>query len=125
MRAESGWFKMSGVQGRQALNQVLVLAKKSTDHDLSLHLAYDYSDSYKTAQTWTDTALDSVNAAWPRQQVAHLLHDDAEGQALRIKLEDATPTGSSAGVGQGATWIALTIEGAAREGAARLPEVSQ
>ena len=125
MRAESAWFKLSGVQGWQAMNRVLILGKRSTDHDLSLSLAYEYSDTYKTAQVWTDTALDAVNAAWPRQQLEHQLHDDAEGQAVRLKLEDATPTGGTVGTGEGATWIALAFEGAAREGAAKLPEASR
>ena len=125
MRAESAWFKLSGVQGWQAMNRLLILGKRSTDHDLSLSLAYEYSDTYKTAQVWTDTALDAVNAAWPRQQLEHQLHDDAEGRAVRLKFEDATPTGGTVGTGEGATWIALAFEGAAREGAAKLPEASR
>lgn len=125
MRAESGWFKFAGVQGRHVVSKLLTLAKKSTDHDLSMYLAYDYSDTYKTVETWTDTRLDALNAVWPRQQLEHGLHDDAEGQAIRVKVEDATPTGGTVSTGKGATWIALTLEGTPREGAANLSDLSR
>lgn len=125
LKAETAWFKMAGVQGYHALNRVLLLAKYATDHNLAMSFAYDYSSTYKTARTFTRAEIATVTAGLPNEQLEHGLHVDSEGQSMRIKLEDATPTGGTVGTGQGATWVALTIEGTPRQGAARLPSTSR
>lgn len=125
MRVSTGWFKMAGIQGTHALNRVLFLGRKSSDHNLSMSVAYDYSSSFKAARTWTHTEIAAVVASWPTEQLEHQLHVDAEGQSMRMTIEDATPTSGTVGTGAGATWIALSIEGMPKNGAARLPSTAR
>jgi hypothetical protein len=122
MKAETGWIKLGGIQGKHMLERVLVFAKKNTRADLSFELAYDYSSTYETAATWSANALDSLVTNIGRIQVAHGLHDEAEGVALRVRLSDATPTGGTVTTGKGHTWIALTFEGTAQQGTTNLPD---
>lgn len=124
-RAVPMWTKFGGLQGLQHVNKVLVLAKAGTDNDLSISFAYDYSSSYRSARTYTAANLTSISAALPNLQLEHLLHDDAESQALSMKLEDATPTSGSVGTGQGSPWIGLTFEAVPKPGAYHLPSVSR
>ena len=49
-------------------------------------------------------------------------NDDAEGQAIRVRITDATPTTGSVGTGRGATWLAMTFDITPREGPAEVPE---
>lgn len=126
MRAVSPWIKASGLQGLQHVNRALLLAKNATHHDLNVYFAYDYSSTYKSARLYTATQLATLNAALPNQQIEHPLHDDARCEAIRIKIEDATPsTGQSVTTGQGATWIGLTFEVAPQQGAYKLPDESR
>ena len=122
MLAESAWLKLGGIQGNHLLERALVLARKSTRADLSFSLAYDYSGTYETAATWTATVLDGLTTDIGRIQVAHGVHDEAEGVAVRVLLSDATPTGGTVSTGKGATWIGLSFQGTAREGGTNLPD---
>jgi hypothetical protein len=125
MRAETGWFKLSGIQGRQIANRFLLLGKQTSYADLSLQVAYDYSDTYQAAATWTAPTLATLSTGLGRIQLQHDLHDDAEGQAVRLLLSDATPTTNAVGNGTGFTWIALTLEGAPRPLAAEVPDTAR
>lgn len=125
MRVETGWFKLAGLQSQQMLHTMLLMARYATDHNLNVSAAYDYSTTYKSANTYTRASLATLNASWPSQQIEHPLHVDAEGQSMRLKIEDATPTGGTVGTGQGATWVALTVHGTPKEGAALLPSIAR
>lgn len=131
MRAETGQIRIPRgpegihVQSMQHMNKVLLLARRSTDHNLSMYAAYDNSTSYKTADTWNRAAIATLIASWPTQQLEYPLHVDSEGQAVQLKIEDVTPTGGTVGTGQGATWMALTFEGSPRVGAALLPAIAR
>jgi len=125
MRVETGWFKLAGLQSRQLLDRLQVFARYATDHNLNVYAAYDYSTSYKSVVTWTRASIATLTASWPAQQIEFPLHVDSEGQSMRIKLEDATPTGGTVGTGQGATWVAMTVEGTPKEGAAELPPIAR
>jgi hypothetical protein len=123
MQIETGWFKAGGIQGRQMLSRVLVLARKATEFDLAMSLGYNYSTSYKTARTWTKTEIEGLlSDGWPITQLKHDAHDDAECQAVRVKLVDATPTSGTVGSGKGASWIALTLDITPQQGAFEVPE---
>jgi hypothetical protein len=122
LKATGGWVKLSGIQGQQAINRVLLLAKKSTRADINIALAYDYNDSFETATTWLADDIDALTAALGRVQLGHDAHDDGEGQAVRVSVYDATPTGGTVSLGLGLTFVALTFEGSARPNAAQLPE---
>lgn len=122
MSAETAWLKLGGIQGRHHVNKVLLLARKSTRADLNTYLSYDYATTSKTVMTRAANDIDTLSTAIDRIQVEHQLHDEAEGQAIKVKFEDATPTGGTVSTGKGATWIALTFEGVPKQGAADLPE---
>lgn len=125
MKATSGWIKLSGVQGQQVMNRVLLLAKKQARSNISIALAYDYDATFETASTWTADGIDTLSSALARVQLGHDAHDDGEGQAIRAQVSDATPTGGTPGTGEGATWIALTFEGTPRPNAAQLPDTAR
>jgi hypothetical protein len=117
-KAKTGYVKLSGIQGQQFMNRVLLLAKKSSTAGLSIAAGYDYDASFETATDWTAAALDTLSTSLGRIQVGHDLHDDAEGQAVAVEITDSAP--ASVGTGQGATWIALTFEGQPRPNAVQL-----
>ncbi len=123
LSAETSWFKASGLQGKQHLNRVLVLARKSTDFDLSVSLAYNYESGWRSARTWTKTEINALlTSGWPITQLKHDAHDDAECQSVRVKLTDATPTAGTVGNGKGATWLGLTLDLVPKPGAFELSE---
>jgi hypothetical protein len=117
-KARTGYVKMSGVQGQQAMNRVLILAKKHETAGLSISAGYDYDASFETPATWAAATLDTLSTSLGRIQVEHVLHDDAEGQAVAVEITDTTPASPS--TGRGATWIALTFEGQPRPNAVQL-----
>lgn len=129
MAAETAWFKVSGIQGTQCLNHVLMLERKATGHDLALSLSYNYETTFRTARTWLRAEIDALldsGAGWPITQLKHEPHDDSECQGFRIRVVDATPTDPDPeeliGTGQGATWIALTLDVTPRPGIFDVPE---
>lgn len=125
MLAETAWFKLGGIQGNHAINRVQWLARKSTRANLLMAVAYDYSGTYKTAATWLANTIDTLATNIGRTQLEHPMHDESEGVAVRFKFYDASPTGGTVSTGKGSTWIALTLEGTAREGTTVLPESSR
>jgi hypothetical protein len=123
LSAETGYFKVSGVQGKQFLNKLLVLERYSTDHNLAVSLSYNYETTYRSARTFTRAEINALlSAGWPITQLKHEGHDDAECQSVRVKLVDATPTGGTVGNGKGATWLALTLDLTPKPGAFEVPE---
>lgn len=124
-RAISANVKLGGVQGWQHVNKALLLAKYHTPHDLNLSFAYDYSGTYKTARLYTASDLATITAAIPNMQLEHPMHDDARCEAVRVQLQDVTPSSGTLGTGQGATWIALAFEVVPQTGAYGLPDASR
>lgn len=122
MRGDTASVKMSGIQGQQYMNRVLLLAKQNGAADLSMALAYDYSDSWKTPIIRTDTTIATLSSSLGRVQLQHLTDEDAEGQAARLLIEDAPPTSGNVGNGKGHTWIAVTFDGTPRDGAVQVSE---
>lgn len=125
MRAETGWFKTGGLQGRQVLNRVLVLVRNRSEHDLSVELAYNYSTTYETAASWDNTTIAALLAdGWPITQLKHEPHDSAESQSVRVRLTDAIATDPPDGddLGKGSTWLGLTLDITPRPGVFDVPE---
>lgn len=120
MAAETGWFKLAGIQGRQQVNRLLFLSRLRTDTNLSLSLGYNYGD-YAAARTWTATELNALlTGGWPITQLRHDPNDEADGQAVRVRIEESVP--DEVGSGQGATWLALTLDITPKQGPAEVPE---
>lgn len=124
-RAVSGNVKASGFQGHQHVNKTLLLAKYHTPHDLNVSFAYDYSSSYKTVRLYTAAQLLTLTGQIPNLQIEHPMHDDARCEAVRVQLQDVTPSSGSVGTGQGATWIALAFEIVPQSGAYHLPDAAR
>ncbi len=123
MAAETSWFKLSGLQGRQVLNHALALARKHTDHDLSVSLAYNYETSFRSARTWTRDFINSLLLnGWPITQLKHEPHDDNRCQSFRLRIEDVTPSTGTVGSGRGATWLGLTFDVTPEPGIFDVPE---
>lgn len=123
MSAETGYFKLGGVQGQQLLNRMLVLERYATDHNLSVSLSYNYETTYRAARTFTRAEINALlTAGWPVTQLKHDPHDDNQCQSVRLKLVDATPTGGTVGSGKGATWLALTLDLVPMPGVFDVPE---
>lgn len=121
-RAVSGNVKFAGLQGLQHVNKALVLARYHTPHDLNLSFAYDYSSTFKTARLYTAAQLLALTSAIPNMQLEHGMHNDARCEAVRVQLQDVTPSSGTLGTGQGATWIAVALEIVPQTGAYKLPD---
>lgn len=125
-RAVSAHVKAAGLQGSQAINKTLLLAKYATPHNLSMSFAYDYATSYQTPRIYTDAQLAVLVAAIPNMQLEHQMHEDSSPcEAVRVQLQDVTPTSGNIGTGQGSTWIALAFETVPYADAYGLPDASR
>ncbi len=124
-RAVSANVKAGGLQGFQHVNKTLLLAKYHTPHDLNMTFAYDYSSTYKTVRLYTAVQLLAISTTIPNMQLEHPMHDDARCEAVRVQLQDVTPSSGTLGTGQGATWIALAFEVVPQTGAYGLPDASR
>jgi hypothetical protein len=124
MRVESAWFKPSGLQGRMQPHRLMFLGRRSTDHNLYVALAYDYSTTYKSATTFARATIATVTSALNggQEQLQHCVHDDAgECEAIRVVVYDSAPTGGTVGTGQGASFVGLTLEWQPKPDGYRLP----
>jgi hypothetical protein len=83
---------------------------------------YDFETSARTAQVRLSTEVDALSTALDRLQFEHQMHDEAEGQAIKVRFEDGEPAGGIDDNGRGATWISITVEGTPRMGAVGVPE---
>jgi hypothetical protein len=124
-RAISPSVKASGLQGHQHVNSTLLLGEYHTPHDLQMSFAYDYSATFKTPRTFTAAQLLALNTAGLPMQVEHGMHDDARGEAVRVQLQDVTPSSGSLGTGQGGTWVGLAFEVVPQAGAHKLPNAAR
>jgi len=129
MAAETAWLKTAGIQGKQTLSHILVLARRHTDHALSVALAYNYEQTFRAARVWTyDQIQELLSAGWPVTQLKHEPHDDSACQSVRIRIEDAAPTSPDPepaydiASGKGSTWIALTFDITPKPGVFDVPE---
>jgi hypothetical protein len=106
-RAITPWLHIAGIQGEQFVDQVLALCKFHTAHDLTISLAFDYSDSFTSTKTFTAAQIGALARQWLVKETG----DHTTSQAVRVKVEDATPSTGSVGTGKGSTWVALTFSG--------------
>ncbi len=113
-RAVTPWVKIAGLNGEQLIDRVLLLASKVTDHDLTISIGFDYASTYAESQTFTRAQIAALAREWLEHGLTQTTH-----QAVRVKLEDATPTGGTVGTGEGATWVGLTFSGQPHRGPKR------
>lgn len=111
---ETGWFRVGSLHGEQQIEKVLLLAEQHTGHDLTISIAHDYASAYTESQTFTAAQIGALTRQWLDRVLTKSI-----GQAVRVKLSDATPSSGSVGTGKGATWVAITPVGEKRMGAKR------
>jgi hypothetical protein len=116
LRVESANVKLADFQGYQRCWLTQLFAARYTPHDLTVSIATDYSDTFQQSKLFGD----AVSSLWPRYQprvdiVRQLC------QSVRVKLEDATPTGGGAvGTGRGASWASIAFEVGVQKGVYRV-----
>ncbi len=113
-RAVTPWVKIAGLNGEQLIDRILFLASKVSDHDLTISIAFDYASTYAETKTFTRANIAALAREWLEKGLTQTTH-----QAVRVKLEDATPTGGTVGTGEGATWIGVTFCGQPHKGPKR------
>lgn len=117
MYAKTGEVHLSGIQGEQIIDGVLLLGEHVDDHDLTVGIANDYSDTF-AAQTRDSDALAAMTLYNPHFDV-----DQKTGQSIAVELYDGAPTGDADEDDAGAIWVALTFIGAAKSGGKRTSAV--
>ncbi len=114
MRAVSPWVHIAGVHGDQLIDQVLLLGERFTGHELTISIAFDYVDSYTSTKTFTAAQTLALAREWLVKEIAQ-----TTSNAIRVKLEDATPSSGSVGSGRGAAWVCLSPGGMPHRGVKR------
>lgn len=123
--AESADFKIGGLQGKQIFNRALLLERLSTAHDLSVEVAYDYSTTYEAPVVYSAATLAALLAnGWPVTQIQVSGSNNSDGQAVRFRITDATPSSGVVGSGKAGTWLGLTVDITPKEGAMKLPDAA-
>lgn len=113
-RAITGWVHIAGLQGEQFIDRVLLLAKRITGHDLTISMAFDYSETYTFTKTFTAAQIAALTREWLDTGPTQTTH-----QAVKVKIEDAAPSSGVTGTGEGGTWVALTFSGQPHQKAKR------
>lgn len=116
MKAVTPWVHIAGINGEQFIDQLLLLAKRSTLHQIAIALAFDYSDTFGTAKVFTDTQITSLVREWLIKEV-----EQTTSTAVRAMIYDVIPDGISPvlGTGAGGTWLAVTLNGQPHRGPKR------
>lgn len=114
MRATSPWIHIAGIHGEHFLDEFLLLAEKATDHDVTISLGFDYSSSFTSTKTFTAATIATLAREWLVKEVGQ-----TTSNAVRFKIEDATPSSGTIGTGKGSTWVAISPNGQPHRGPKR------
>jgi hypothetical protein len=112
--ATTPWVHVAGMQGDQLIDRVLLLAKRATDHDVTISLAFDYVESFTESQTFTAAEISTLAREWLDRGLGQITSN-----AVKVRIEDATPSSGTVGTGEGAAWVALAFSGAPHRGPRR------
>lgn len=109
---ETAWISMGLLQEQRTFSAHL-LYERHTDHDLVVELAYDHDDS-----TWIPHATYDSDDVLASDGQIEIRPPNARARAVKLRLSDATPTGTAntVGTGRGSTWIGLALDIAPRVG---------
>lgn len=111
---ETGWVKISGVQGRQRLYDVVVLLKNRDRHRVKLSLAYNYNETYTQSVTFTEAVTD----LYPEE--LSIQPSNQQAIAVKLKIEDVTdtPLGTTF---RGFDIVGIAFQVAPKDGTQKLP----
>lgn len=118
LKLESGWVRMDSAQDRVRISDFLALCKKSSNHNLVLSVAYDYSDSYSYSKTFTPATINSLSL----EQLELEVPSQAK-MAMRFKVTDSAPADTvtyPVTTGAGPVVLALSVRMGRRGGGAKL-----
>lgn len=117
---ETGWIRMESLQDRLFVNSMKALAKKQDNHDLTLSVAYDYSDTYTDTITFKASSMVDMEV----EQFEFQLPTEAV-QAVRFRLQDAAPSDSGnfpVTTGKGPDLFGMTVKLGKKGGGKKLPD---
>lgn len=118
LKLETGWVRFESAQDRVRISDFLVMAKRVKNHNLSISVAYDYSDTYSYTKTFTPATINSLSL----EQLELQVPQEAK-MAMRFKVEDAAPADLVTypiDTGDGPHILALSPRLGKRGGGARL-----
>lgn len=114
---ETPWIKLAGLQGYQRVRRVVLLARTMTPHDITISLGFDFAAGYVKSETFTAAKI----AALGREELSVQVPPQyAKCQAVRVKIQDATPSSGGIGTGQGPALLGLAFAIGAKRGIRRL-----
>jgi hypothetical protein len=117
-KAVTSWIHLDGLNGEQFLDQVLLLASRYTDHDVTISIAFDFVESYTSVRTFQASSTELRE--WFVKEI-----EQTTSQAVRVKIEDATPSAGTVDTGRGGAWTCLTINGQPHGGPKRSSAVQR
>ncbi len=116
---ETAWVK-TGQQNRARFSKAMLLAKRLSNHAVSISAAYNYIDSYTQVGRFEP---DEINEA----SLEHLMEnlECPEGISVRLLFQDSAPTDTTTfpvGTGRGCDVLGISVEIAQKTGAPKLPD---
>ncbi len=104
------------------VKDVTVMGTSVTDHDLKVSLARDYATSYEQDVTF---AANTLPTATGPKELCRVTMANQKCQAVKIRIQDITPSAGSVGTGAGPIIEALGLRVAVRPGSARTAPAQQ
>lgn len=123
MTIETAWVSAAGPVGYAAVDSMSLAGVSKSNHDLSISVGFDGEATYAQGPQ-TFTAGSAVTSVGPLEECKVSIGTRRWCQAIRFKIQDATPTNPGTypvGTGQGATFDTLGLEIGIERGLRRLP----
>jgi len=107
LRVDSAWAKGGPVQGWARFKYANVIVTNAEAHDLTVQVATDFESTWDQAHTFTASEM----ATWTTPKEAAEIHiGKQKAAALRVRIQDAAPTGLPYTTGQGPILFGLQLE---------------
>lgn len=107
MEVEFAPIKTSGPQGFQHVKKVMVIGEQGSRHNLSVSFANDYDSTYYQTVNWSAAVIDTWTTL-PLEQFSSK-PGRPRCEAIKIKINDATPSTGAQGTGQGLKLVGLSL----------------
>ena len=114
---ETAWINQTGPLSFQSVRKFALEGVSNSNHDLTLSVAFDNETSY--VQTKTFAAGSAVTSIGPLESCELQIGTRRKCQAIRFKIQDATPTNPGSypvGTGQGPSFDTIGIEVGGKRG---------
>ncbi len=101
---ETGWIKLSGLQGYQRIRRILLRFARRSAFELRVSLGYDYDDTYTEVRDYDQSDIDALPA--PQLVISPARQ---KCQAIRVRLEELAPVTSELASGQGFELVGVRL----------------